>query len=298
MLADTSVWHVCLCCVLCAVCCVLCVVCCVLCVVCCVLCVCVLCVVCCVLCVVCCVLCVVCCATHVDMCGWHKSLTQVFDMCGWHMLADTSVWHVCLWYLWLVTSSSEEHKSSSPQKSFSWQVFTLKYFRTLVQPLPLKVSFPRKKRRLKARTSLLPRFDEKRRSSFELWALSFRKCHPRWDWLYCVCGMGHVCVSHTCVCLTHMCVGDTCITCEGCVTYVCGTHRSACWCVPHTQHIWHMCYVCGMGYVCVSHTCVGHIGVHAYLTHVSRVWGGFCVMCVSHTHVCETHELYVCVIYT
>jgi len=52
--------------------------------------------------------------------------------------------------------------------------------------------------KLKARSSLLPRFSEKRRLSFELSvkrddrALSFelwnsiRKCHPKWDWLYCL----------------------------------------------------------------------------------------------------------------
>jgi len=37
--------------------------------------------------------------------------------------------------------------------------------------------------KLKARTSLLPRFSEKRPSSFELWN-SIRKCHPKWDRLY------------------------------------------------------------------------------------------------------------------
>ena len=37
--------------------------------------------------------------------------------------------------------------------------------------------------KLKARTSLLPRFSEKTRSSFELWNI-IRKCHPKWDWLY------------------------------------------------------------------------------------------------------------------
>jgi len=35
----------------------------------------------------------------------------------------------------------------------------------------------------KSQTSLLLRFSEKRRSSFELWN-SIRKCHPKWDWLY------------------------------------------------------------------------------------------------------------------
>ena len=39
--------------------------------------------------------------------------------------------------------------------------------------------------KLKAQTSLLPRFSEKRSSSFELWARnSIRKCHPKWDRLY------------------------------------------------------------------------------------------------------------------
>jgi len=39
--------------------------------------------------------------------------------------------------------------------------------------------------KLKARTSLLPRFNEKRRSSFELWALKqHSNCHPKWDGLY------------------------------------------------------------------------------------------------------------------
>ena len=37
--------------------------------------------------------------------------------------------------------------------------------------------------KLKARTSLLPRFNKKRHSSCELWK-SFSKMSPRWDWLY------------------------------------------------------------------------------------------------------------------
>jgi len=38
--------------------------------------------------------------------------------------------------------------------------------------------------KLKARTSLLPRFSEKRSSSLELWARnSIRKCYPKWDQL-------------------------------------------------------------------------------------------------------------------
>jgi len=36
-----------------------------------------------------------------------------------------------------------------------------------------------------SKLNLLPRFSEKRRSSFELWALKqHSKCHPKWDWLY------------------------------------------------------------------------------------------------------------------
>ena len=38
--------------------------------------------------------------------------------------------------------------------------------------------------KLKARTSLFTGTWQKRRSSFELWALSFKKWHPKWDWLY------------------------------------------------------------------------------------------------------------------
>jgi len=48
------------------------------------------------------------------------------------------------------------------------------------------------------------------KETFELWALSFRKCHPKWDWLYVcvsirphhVCPMMYVCVSIlSCVCV-------------------------------------------------------------------------------------------------
>ena len=37
--------------------------------------------------------------------------------------------------------------------------------------------------KLNAQRFLLPRFCEKRRSSFELWKI-FRKCHPKWDWTH------------------------------------------------------------------------------------------------------------------
>jgi len=46
--------------------------------------------------------------------------------------------------------------------------------------------------KLKARTALLPRVREKRRSSFELWN-SIRKCHPKWDWLY-MSRVGYLCL--------------------------------------------------------------------------------------------------------
>ena len=46
-----------------------------------------------------------------------------------------------------------------------------KNIQNCVQPIPLGVTFSNAVSKLKARTSLLPRFSEKRRSSFELWAL-------------------------------------------------------------------------------------------------------------------------------
>ena len=62
--------------------------------------------------------------------------------------------------------------------------------------------------RLKTRTSLLPRFGEKGRSSFELWACSsIRGCQPRWDGLYmyvhiCICmRVGMYVYIHICKCV-------------------------------------------------------------------------------------------------
>ena len=55
--------------------------------------------------------------------------------------------------------------------------------------------------KLKAPTTLLPRFNEKRISSFEL-CKSFRKCHPTWDWLY-LCYVSRSCVE-MCV-IIYMC---------------------------------------------------------------------------------------------
>jgi len=53
-----------------------------------------------------------------------------------------------------------------------------------VQPIPLGVTFSNavSSSKLKVRTSLFHWNVAK--EMFELWALSFRKWHPKWDWLY------------------------------------------------------------------------------------------------------------------
>jgi len=53
-----------------------------------------------------------------------------------------------------------------------------------VQPIPLGVSFS-KVQSTNLEHLFVPRFSDKRSSSFELWVRnSIRKCQPKWDWLY------------------------------------------------------------------------------------------------------------------
>ena len=70
-------------------------------------------------------------------------------------------------------------------KSYYWQNTVHETDKSTANPT-WGVIFERSK--LKARTSLLPRFSEKRSLSFELWASSFwnsiRNCHPKWDRLH------------------------------------------------------------------------------------------------------------------
>ena len=53
-----------------------------------------------------------------------------------------------------------------------------------VQPIPLGVTFSNAVSKLKAQSSNVFFHCNVAKETFELWALSFRKCHPKWDWLY------------------------------------------------------------------------------------------------------------------
>ena len=74
--------------------------------------------------------------------------------------------------------------------------------------------------KLKARTSLLPRFIKRdvRALSFELWN-SIRKCHPKWDRLYivsaqCIVSQWHTLCRHNALCHNNIHFVDTihCVT--------------------------------------------------------------------------------------
>jgi len=58
--------------------------------------------------------------------------------------------------------------------------FTLR----LVQPIPFGVTFSNAVSKLKAQSSNVCLHWNVAKETFELRALSFRKCHPTWDWLY------------------------------------------------------------------------------------------------------------------
>ena len=53
----------------------------------------------------------------------------------------------------------------------------------LVQPIPLGVTLSNALSTLKAQSSNVSFHWNVVKETFELWALSFRKCHPKWDWL-------------------------------------------------------------------------------------------------------------------
>jgi len=54
----------------------------------------------------------------------------------------------------------------------------------MVQPIPLGVTFSNAVSKLKAQSSKISFHWNVAKETFELWALCFRKCHPKWDWLY------------------------------------------------------------------------------------------------------------------
>ena len=56
--------------------------------------------------------------------------------------------------------------------------------RNKVQPIPLGVTFSNAVSKLKAQSSNVSFHWNVAKETFELWALSFWKCHPKWDWLY------------------------------------------------------------------------------------------------------------------
>jgi len=53
-----------------------------------------------------------------------------------------------------------------------------------VQPIPLGVTFLNDVSKLKAQSSNVSFHWNVAKETFELWALRFRKWHPKWDWLY------------------------------------------------------------------------------------------------------------------
>jgi len=65
----------------------------------------------------------------------------------------------------------------------------------LVQPIPLGVTFSTALSKLKAQSSNVSFHWNVAKETFELWALSFRKWHPKWDWLYL----------YTCLCTSIIC---------------------------------------------------------------------------------------------
>ena len=53
-----------------------------------------------------------------------------------------------------------------------------------IQPIPLGVTFSNAVSKLKAQSSNVSFHWNVAKETFELWALSLRKCHPKWNWLY------------------------------------------------------------------------------------------------------------------
>jgi len=53
-----------------------------------------------------------------------------------------------------------------------------------IQPIPFEVIFSTAVSKLKAQSSNVSFHWNVAKETCELWALSFRKCHPKWDWLY------------------------------------------------------------------------------------------------------------------
>jgi len=54
----------------------------------------------------------------------------------------------------------------------------------MLQPIPLGVTFSNAVSKLKAQSSNVSFHRNVAKETFELWALSFRTWHPKWDWLY------------------------------------------------------------------------------------------------------------------
>jgi len=68
-----------------------------------------------------------------------------------------------------------------------------------VQPILLGVTFSNAVSKLKAQSSNVSLHWNVAKETYELWALSFRKCHPKWDWLYIYlyCEL----TRHRCICI-------------------------------------------------------------------------------------------------
>jgi len=84
-----------------------------------------------------------------------------------------------------------------------------------IHPIPRGVTFSNAVSKLKAQSANVSFHWNVAKETFELWVLSFRKCHPKWDWLYihmlmhtwCIHMLMHICLSTWCI---HMLIDVIC----------------------------------------------------------------------------------------
>jgi len=167
-----------------------------------------------------------------------------------------------------------------------------------IQQIPLGVTFSIALSKLKAQSSNVSLHWNVAKETFELWALSFRKCHPKWDWLYfhtyiCVFTYGHMCwLVEVGRYLTYVLIVMVTVVWVYMNMYMyVYIYWSTCICI----HIYNYIYmlICGSGQV--SHMCLDSnydscVGIYEYVYMYVYIYLSTCV-CM---HICIYTYMLIC----
>jgi len=117
---------------------------------------------------------------------FHNYRASAINICTWDVHVYHVHMHILNWVRDFMSWCVHMYMKSRTQLKICICTCTYAHMnaRGYVQPIPPGVTFSNAVRKLKAQISNVSFHWNVAKETFELLALSFRKCHPKWDWLY------------------------------------------------------------------------------------------------------------------